>query len=944
MTGKSHWPRLWAFGLFAGAILLATSGPAWADDKKPVAPYGLVFYDNAVPAGLDATDWKWRAIYATKPDAKQHVWKPPTTVSGPVKPPVDPGTEWSIRPLFPLDYYLYAKSRQAHDNWLNKIKAKPAGGRPAGWGPSCVNGQPPTSVWRLYDRTLFEQDTGAPFAPDKDVPGYEPKTYNVSRYVTPGTLDFNQIPANWWADEFQRQKVLMLAACITGNFYLEDYWATSAEWGHLWDCEYNSEIQHTPIASGEALGAQGVSFSIGMLIFEYALAYTYEDHVIRLEEEAKKAWAKARAEWVEREKTVYLNGTDGRLNLPVIARREIPNYPVPKDVSYQIPASRNAVGGFMMETAEVAAGGQAAEKVVSIEREFTTAAVPFQFTVETSTDRVEAAASDPLAAAEVAGRLFVRLHVPAGAGRGAGAWVEVDGSDRLAVAGTATQPDGDKFVNPWAFVRARDADPYFKQGGSPGGRRFLALSWAGVLTVRASDFQVDCFDRIELRIRAQVRTPAGPAVGPVPPAEQAKARARVAVQPVLSRNIARILGAGDGRKCFAYNQVTLQADTSLMPLDTTRASFTWNWGDGSKEEAVKLSPGSGGVFPPVMGKHYYQKAGDYDVVLKVDPTLPKDAPHAAIFNDPDRGYSCASVRLKAASPAPTTAQETPEIDTQKARKVMDLPKLEPGLYWGRLGFRHDEANNIDLVDPFRVSLKKGQTMRVSLYPRAHFYIFVGGHGLSMKYNDWIKEPVRPEGGVCRFEHQATVDADDYFIEVVMPRRLGLQQGSYLLRLEVAEVGAKLPDPADFERENQDYLGLASGSHYKVKVSTSKEADHGGAGTTARVFLTLYGNNGLVSGEWPLTKSGGPFKAGAEDEFEIFPEAPLGGLCGIRLRHDNTGKSADWHVKDVHITFLKSGKTEPDPGDAWRFTLDRWLATDKDDGRIDVYCPVDKAGG
>jgi len=39
---------------------------------------------------------------------------------------------------------------------------------------------------------------------------------------------------------------------------------------------------------------------------------------------------------------------------------------------------------------------------------------------------------------------------------------------------------------------------------------------------------------------------------------------------------------------------------------------------------------------------------------------------------------------------------------------------------------------------------------------------------------------------------------------------------------VAAAGDTLPDPVDVDKPIADYLNMATGSHYRVKITTSKE--------------------------------------------------------------------------------------------------------------------------
>ena len=50
------------------------------------------------------------------------------------------------------------------------------------------------------------------------------------------------------------------------------------------------------------------------------------------------------------------------------------------------------------------------------------------------------------------------------------------------------------------------------------------------------------------------------------------------------------------------------------------------------------------------------------------------------------------------------------------------------------------------------------------------------------------------------------------------------------------------------------------------------------------------------------------------------------LLELRVRHDNTGMGAGWHLDSVEVRHRESGQT-------WSFVCRRWLAEDEDDGAI-----------
>ncbi|KAI7798290.1 putative lipoxygenase homology domain-containing protein 1-like [Triplophysa rosa] len=120
--------------------------------------------------------------------------------------------------------------------------------------------------------------------------------------------------------------------------------------------------------------------------------------------------------------------------------------------------------------------------------------------------------------------------------------------------------------------------------------------------------------------------------------------------------------------------------------------------------------------------------------------------------------------------------------------------------------------------------------------------------------------------------------------------------------------------------------------YEVSVFTG---DMYGAGTDAKVFMNIYGENG-DTGERPLKKSNhlNKFERGREDVFTI-TAVELGPLKKLRIRHDNSHQS-DWYLDRVEILDTKDDTT-------YYFPCNRWLAVDEDDGQIArELVPVDEA--
>ncbi|KAM9102483.1 lipoxygenase homology domain-containing protein 1 [Sarcophilus harrisii] len=109
--------------------------------------------------------------------------------------------------------------------------------------------------------------------------------------------------------------------------------------------------------------------------------------------------------------------------------------------------------------------------------------------------------------------------------------------------------------------------------------------------------------------------------------------------------------------------------------------------------------------------------------------------------------------------------------------------------------------------------------------------------------------------------------------------------------------------------------------YDIKVYTG---DVIGAGTDADVFINIFGEYG-DTGERRLESEKDNFEKGAEDKFTL--DAPdLGQLIKITIGHNNKGGSAGWFLSKIIIEDIGNKRK-------YDFPLDRWLALDEDDGKI-----------
>ncbi|XP_036061124.1 lipoxygenase homology domain-containing protein 1 isoform X3 [Onychomys torridus] len=125
-------------------------------------------------------------------------------------------------------------------------------------------------------------------------------------------------------------------------------------------------------------------------------------------------------------------------------------------------------------------------------------------------------------------------------------------------------------------------------------------------------------------------------------------------------------------------------------------------------------------------------------------------------------------------------------------------------------------------------------------------------------------------------------------------------------------------------------------HYEVEVWTG---DVGGAGTTSRVYVQIYGEEGKTEILFLSSRSKVFDRASKDifqtDTFTIYA-IDLGALTKIRIRHDNTGNRPGWFLDRVDITDMNSEIT-------YYFPCQRWLAVEEDDGQLSrELLPVDES--
>uniref|UniRef100_A0A3P9N0R2 Lipoxygenase homology PLAT domains 1 n=1 Tax=Poecilia reticulata TaxID=8081 RepID=A0A3P9N0R2_POERE len=111
----------------------------------------------------------------------------------------------------------------------------------------------------------------------------------------------------------------------------------------------------------------------------------------------------------------------------------------------------------------------------------------------------------------------------------------------------------------------------------------------------------------------------------------------------------------------------------------------------------------------------------------------------------------------------------------------------------------------------------------------------------------------------------------------------------------------------------------------------------GAGTDAKVYITIYGETGDTGERW-LRKSNhlNKFEKGQQEDVSSLTAVDLGVLKKLRIRHDNSQASAGWFLDRVEIVDTKDDTR-------YFFPCKRWLAVDEDDCQLArELVPVDEA--
>jgi len=531
---------------------------------------GVAFFANATPncpapEGFAASDWEWRPLYVSN--------------SGSFAMPQNPN-------LIGKPFHW-----QSTVAWKNHMGASP-------WGNSAdfAHDGLPSGVWRWYSETLYHQVNGAVIPNPQAVPGYDVPDYYFQHYGAGGTMSADQLPTNWYLDPMKRWLVW---SALTASDGISN-WGAYQDISGMYSFEKWEGGEARTLQCGARMGSGGAGLFAGLLVAEYALTIAYDQQVQALNQQV----AAYRAAQMPTEHDYY-GIDDPSLGQRIVVRRKVPNFAIPSGCDSGIAPTRNSQGSVGIRTPELTApqSGEASQsKAVTFNESFTTATVPFQFSIEPSCE-----SGTP--SSQFSGRFSLRLH------EYGGGWHEVP------IAGVKAG----QWISPWSYVQDRDTAPSWNSTNNAGeavstqvstsGTNSLALAWSGEVIVRAYDWGVSHFDKLEVKATVSAKGAAG--------GETTKARGWLSVQPLFTRNIAQ---AGPWASKQPGQSVTFSADTSVIPSNATATTYTWTFPDGSTQTGSSAS-------------YTFNTAGIYDVKLKVDPTVPDVAPNAYLFNDPAGGLS-----------------------------------------------------------------------------------------------------------------------------------------------------------------------------------------------------------------------------------------------------------------------------------------------------------------
>ncbi|KAM6900540.1 polycystin-1-like protein 1 [Xenentodon cancila] len=134
-----------------------------------------------------------------------------------------------------------------------------------------------------------------------------------------------------------------------------------------------------------------------------------------------------------------------------------------------------------------------------------------------------------------------------------------------------------------------------------------------------------------------------------------------------------------------------------------------------------------------------------------------------------------------------------------------------------------------------------------------------------------------------------------------------------------------------ENHRVHYLSDNSPSHQYLYAVTVHTGLCSAARMTAKVYIVLYGEDGVSQTKELQVPGCTLFRRNCKDAFILSAADGLGSLWGVHIWHDNSGPSPDWYLNVLEVSEVKSGQVG---GRSWLFVGQCWLAVNRGDGRVE----------
>ena len=506
--------------------------------------------------GYNSDDQEWRPIYLNDKSTFE------------MPRPKDLWSVYGYSEFFDADKYYFDLSLS---RWKNALP----GESNLSWPSNLfISNQKPSSLWQKYNKTLYyqinNQTVSQPLTEE-----YLFQVESNNRYAFSGTVDSSQLPGNYFQDPMKK-------------LLLENFLKGQADDSNIWSL-YDD--------MAESLAGFGNLHPLGTLIFlalEYWLIVEYESLVRYLEEQSGTSSDMP----VTPPDRLFRKYYDPISDKYFIIRVDQPNYSLPAGTTQEST-------GFSFLSPEASGSSGVQQKVVSVNKNFTSVNIPFKFLIhlqDTSPDINNATS-------KVRGRFFIRLYYP-----------DPDFNNtelqmkEIEIAGMNDEQE----LNPWDFINSENYSNNTITAKNSAGEEVgidisndalpdLALAWEGNIALRAMDFGVDHFETIEFAIETEIPTEDA-SLGPVISATDAISQAHLSVYPLFFQNIAQ---AGPWVSTSMETLTTWNANTDYPPTEEGISnSFEWTI------EGEEVSNNETSEF-----SHTFTNPNDYTIWLKVDPEV-----------------------------------------------------------------------------------------------------------------------------------------------------------------------------------------------------------------------------------------------------------------------------------------------------------------------------------